>query len=100
MSSSQPTYCSAMKKGPWKAKHFDWQFSHLDIADCPVDERGGITTEKQAFQTILKKLHFLPVANIRNTSKETFLQEMHACKRRIFFVGCTCNLALIDSREM
>ncbi|XP_078312160.1 caspase-1-like isoform X1 [Crassostrea virginica] len=90
MSSSQPTYCSAMKKGPWKAKHFDWQFSHLDIADCPVDERGGITREKLTFQKILKELHFQPVANIRNTSKETFLQKMHAFKRECTEEPCGC----------
>ena len=91
MSSSQPTYCSAMKKGPWKARQFDWQFGS-DVADKSPAERTSILTESRNFQSkILLKLNFEPppknvVEKTRNLSKDSFLQELHNCKGRFFLI--------------
>ena len=98
MSSSQPTYCSAMKKGPWKARQFDWQFGS-NVADKSPAERNAITAERGGFQrNILLKLNFdikIPppknVKNTRNLTKDSFLQELHDCKGRIFFYRHTCS---------
>ena len=92
MNSSQPTYCSAMKKGPWKARLFDWQFDP-NIAAYSPEQRNSIILERQKFQTnILVKLNFeIPrakegILNTRNLTKDSFLQELHDCKGRIFLL--------------
>ena len=82
-----------MKKGPWRARLFDWQFDP-NIATHSPEERNAIFAERQKFQTnILVKLNFetkIPppknVLNTRNLTKDSFLQELHDCKGRIFFL--------------
>ena len=93
MNSSQPTYCSAMKKGPWKARLFDWQFDP-NIAAYSPEQRNSIILERWKFQTnILVKLNFeieIPppkdILNTRNLTKDSFLRELHDCKERIFLI--------------
>ena len=88
MSSSQPTYCSAMKKGPWKARQFDWQFGS-DVADKSPAERTSIIPESRNFQReILLKLNFEtpPPKNTRNLTKDSFLQKLHDCMGRFFLI--------------
>lgn len=76
------TYCHIMKRGPWRAVHFDWHFG----VDQPEKERRGLITERFEIRSMAEKLNFTiypsakNILQTRNLTKPDFLRELHRCK--------------------
>lgn len=93
------TYCHIMKRGPWRAVHFDWHFG----VDQPEKERKGLITERLEIRSMAEKLNFTiypsakNILQTRNLTKPDFLRELHRFKELCASEPCGCILMTISS---